>query len=260
VACPTGLTCVPKFGCTEPTLPTPPAPFKGKDCACDSYFPICVGAFWAYDVFDVNSIRSDKTWAFPFYGALNDTRHGLLGKKGYLQFRTSFTDFARRWVGVDGETGQQSIWWLKDEWFDTNEKLTRLTYFNERKLRFDDSHQDPAAPGWSSDFTQFDYPSPDAPAPPGITYKDGWRVVTPDFVMRKPQSLPPSRFPIEFLSSALCHERTTSLPDGSQAVTKYFCFVKGIGKVYELTPSPREEEVLRKGPGSFNVPNCSSAP
>ena len=252
VTCPSGGTCVPGFGCMDPKWPPREAAPSGTPCDCKNrYFPLCVRAWWTYDVYQANYVTpTPKTWSFPFYGSVGsdtlDVRHDVAGKAAFLQFRSDVVDVTRRWVLSENVAGKQKLSWIKDEAVDFMGKPHAPIYYQKPKLRFDESLGDLELP---VEFNEFRYrESVDTEAAAKAPMVDKWTRVPLSEVLAKAN---PSRFPQRWLDrEVLCHRRRSQDLTLNTEFERYFCFAKGVGKIYELTPAPLEEEILR----SYHLP------
>lgn len=250
VTCPSNsdLTCVPGAGCQDPGFLLPRDPKFvpiGPPCDCTkSYFPLCVRAWWTYDVYQgSNPTPSTKAWSFPYHGEVGDPdpRFDLEHKPAFLQFKIDELDVTRRWVAHD----QGKFYWLKDETVGSMGQTLGRSYYAPPKLRLDEALAEGASlpPVVYSELRE---PAPtETRAAVTITTTDTWTSVTAPYVA----GLVPgnaSHFPREWQEVARCHLRHSVAELTKNTFDRYFCFVKGIGKVYELTTGAIEEEVLRE--------------
>jgi hypothetical protein len=252
VTCPSNLdlTCVPGAGCQDPAFALPP---NGKvlqigppcDCA-NSYFPLCVRAWWTYDVYQGNNTTpSTKAWSFPYHGVVGDPMFGLENKPAFLQFKIDQLDVTRRWVARDLVSGSWKLYWLKDETVGSMGQTLGRSYYNSPRLRFDEGLVEGVTlPALMYDEIRHPAPGETRPIVP-ITTTDTWTWVSaPDVVRLVPGDR--SHFPKQWRDVARCQLRHSVDAATKNTFDRYFCFVKGIGKVYELTTGAIEEEVLRE--------------
>jgi hypothetical protein len=240
VICPSTDTCVPQRGCVDPDLDAP-VPTTNTPCDCDSYFPLCVGATWTYAQTGPNNLDGVKTWLIQAEAAIGG-EYGKAGLHGFVQFRQLDGGVARRWLRVDGTPGDQRVFWEKDEFFSNTGSLAQTTYYVPNKLRFDDSHRLLNQP-WPLMYQQIDL-RPGVPNPDALAFDEKWEVVPAETQVN---------FPKLTFKEALCQRRSATDSNGFTWPAQTYCFVKGVGKVYERTAGGDEEILV-----SYAVPRCGS--
>jgi hypothetical protein len=127
-----------------------------------------------------------------------------------------------------------------------------VLYFDPLRIRLDETYVTPGQT-WSRAFAEQRY----EPVAPGSSeyvhagataWIDEWSVVPLDSVLADPVvKYPRARFP-----EALCHRRVTRAADAASSVDRTFCYVRGVGKVYERTLATGEQEVLAEA----EIPGC----
>jgi hypothetical protein len=249
--CAVGRTCVPGYGCISPDVDDTGQPMearRGPPCICADHFPLCVGATWSYlDTIALNTpvpIPRTKNWAIVDFASIGDPaptmldeRFGKTSIQAFMQVRDTSGDRSQRWITREADG---SIYWHKDQWFDSHWQPSRMTYYMPRRLRID-----PTEKAWPSIYEQFDFvPDKDAVQTP---HRDEWRRVP--FPVGGSMTEAGKKIGERYRDKGMvCHERNSGT-----ATPTVFCFVPGVGKVYELTPDT-EEEVLE----TATIPGCPS--
>jgi len=258
VLCPQSLTCV-AGRCETATFPHAPTP-EGPPCNCFSLFPACVGARWAYDELREGvKVEQFKQWSFATYTQIGDPRHGKQSTKAFLQVRPSALDFSHKWIS-SREKPHRVLFWEKEDQF-TRDLVPRLTtFFVPAKVRLNEGLDAAAGNPQEERYQQFDS------LPDGVEVRidclDLWNVISLDEV----KTLPKSNFPDRYArANVVCHRRVGTvlgvhppeMGDMYKESDKIFCFVRGVGKVYERSFKPAaSEEVLV----DFNNPGRCALP
>lgn len=250
-------TCIEADRCTDCVVES-----AGLDaspaCDCDSFQPMCVGARWDYDEFDpvTNELAGSKTHVITNFG---DPGEPLFNKSGFDAFafcRSSADSLKEAWQTVDGPRTA----WQMHRWLGGNRESLRTAYYLPERLRLDQGRTTPGE-AWTETYTWVTIletsrdPEPcndGSLATPLTDVTDGfecaddaeqWRVLSlteaeaygADLTGRAPQDV-------------LCH-----LVHGSTA--KVFCFVRGVGKLFELEMSAKREQLV-----SYDIPGCGAWP
>lgn len=259
--CPQGRTCMAGGRCGSPVLPHKPDP-DGPACNCFSLFPICVGARWAYDELRNGNRIPYKQWSFASFGPIQDPLHEKQEVQAFLQVRPSELDFSHKWVSAR-QRPHRVFYWEKEDQFNKDLEPRVTTYFVDRKIRLNEGLL-PGRPEVER-YVQFDYDH-QLNVQVKIENEDTWDVVPVEEV----RNLPSSAFPERFARArVVCHRRTgrpveVTPPERSmdyQETEKIFCFVAGVGKVYERTLRPRPEENRQEVLVDYRIPgNCPPPP
>jgi hypothetical protein len=242
--CGPGTTCVSRKGCVAPDLDidgTGPDPV-GPGCDCGSHFPFCVGSRWVYRVCDLvnNNACNPKTWSIVDYGKVPDMQFDKSQRDTFVQIRQSAVDRSRRWL----TRTPTLLLWERDEWFDAAWQPTTTRYYVPSKLRMDESpeHTRPGAK-WTLNYTEHNA-RPGMPPDNGVAHVDAWEVISHE-------ELP--NFPAEYRArEPLCQRRVDRAGEAVRVAN--FCFVKGVGKVYELSPNLEEETLIE-----YDVRGCGKS-
>ena len=244
--CPDSQTCV-SGGCVDVASRLPPRE-DGPGCNCGAYFPFCVGASWEYDVYRPPATSTPKTWKITQSSQVTDVVCDLADVRLFLLQLTMPGNTSWKWLQVEEVDGKQRLWWRKDQWFNVFGDPQSTVCYRPRKLRLDESRLVPGeawpALSYVSTVLELNPPREDSES-----HDDRWSVVSVEEVQRAP--LGRSRFPLERLPGrdVLCHLREDT---GAITEKKYFCFARGIGKIYEFDAVNSEQEVLR----DYRIPNC----
>ncbi len=244
-ACAAGKTCVPGWGCVDPDIDAdgvPTARRNGPPCDCNSYFPICVGARWEYRV--CPPPRNDcqtKTWHISDWAKIGDSdddrKWGVAGLDAFVQVRILRTDRSRRWLTSDAEG--RRLQWQKDLYYGWPNWEVKTTFFyRPNKLRIDARHVMIGEP-WQEMYEEIAVKDATEPL---VKHTDEWEVVPV-----------PMDYPPEFLlplGQPLCHRRRDDNGFATNVAT--FCFVRGIGKVFEDTANVGFERLLP----DYSIPGC----
>ncbi len=247
VYCSEGKTCEPARGCVAVDRRLPNPGDSGPPCDCNSYFPLCRGGLWTYRQRDLSTnIPIKKVVAIQEYAVMTDAGHGhdhgKQDKKGFVQFRLREGGLSRRWLSSSGPAGAGRISYEKDEHFTADWRRTSTSYFVPQRARLDEAH---TAVGdlWTVEYDEFVYR--DGESKPA-TWKrtDEWSVVDAAELRGLPKQW----------SHALCQRRLGLETEEGAVVEQIYCFVRGIGKVYEYAPGD-DEDVLT----SYRIPGCGDA-
>jgi hypothetical protein len=253
-------TCVPGWGCVGPKVGAdgnPVEPRNGPPCDCNSFFPVCLGSWWVYRVYDPTTKKEyERSWIIAGWGKLIDEsstpeRDKMFSKEaveGFILVRLSPIENMRRW-GERRPDG--TIVWHKYESFDGN-KLFDLRYFLPEKLRINENYQR-VGDTWPEAYKEFPIRS-DGTLLPILEHDDTWEVVSFADTKVKPS------FPFDYMTG-LCHKKMYrekpaggDPKDGVSGMSTY-CFVRGVGKVYENEPNVEIETLDR-----YHVEGCSESP
>lgn len=257
ILCPRGLTCM-AGRCETASFPHQAAN-DGPPCNCFSLFPICVGANWAYDELrDGVKVSSYKQWSIASFAEVGDSRHDKQATKAFLQVRPSALDFSHKWIS-SREKGERMLFWEKEDQFTPDLEPRNTTFFVPRKIRINEGLAAPRERPEEERYQQIEY-LPGRTEPVVVECLDLWNVIPVEEV----RSMPSSNFPERF-AKAICHRRLGTVlsvhPPELRAMygdtEKIFCYVRGVGKVYERSVSPiRAEEVLEhfSNPGKCPSP------
>lgn len=248
--CPAGLSCVPGYGCLSPRFdPSPPSGRPhGESCRCNDPFPICVGASWRYLVLSNGRAPVPKRWFIVDHGPIGDSapsehdlRYGKADLLAYLQVNDEKDARRRRWISRD-ENGD--IRWQKDELVDSAGAVTTRRYYSPGRLRF--LRRPPTTLTWDSEFTEITVNAMTGVALAPQERKEQWALVSPPAATE-----PEAREALDkWAKRGLTCQQRTSMDANGQTST-IFCFVEGVGKVYEVTPRVEEELLV-----DWDVPGC----
>ncbi|MBI1944504.1 MAG: hypothetical protein HYS27_02340 [Deltaproteobacteria bacterium] len=80
-------------------------------CDCDSFLPMCVGARWQYDEFDIASgeLLDSKTQAVTGFGDPGEPLYQKSGFNAYNVCRTSDDSLKLAWQTIDGERAASHV-------------------------------------------------------------------------------------------------------------------------------------------------------
>jgi hypothetical protein len=236
--CPSGETCQPMRGCVP--VDGRSEADQGPTCDCNSYFPVCRGASWTYEQRSLaRNIPTTKAAAVQAYAPMDDNAHAKVGVKAFLQFRLVDGGLSRRWLTTQGPSGAATLSYEKDEWFDADWGKVLTTYYVPRRVRLDETHVQ-VGDSWTVGYQQFDYRRD------GIVIEGGWTRADEWSVVAAPEQ---ARLPAKW-SHTLCQRRVGQEID--QAVAdQIYCFVRGVGKVYEITAGHDEDSLT-----AYRIPGC----
>lgn len=250
-------TCIAADRCTECVV-NDAARDASPACDCDSFQPMCVGARWVYEEFDLSTeaFLDEKTHVITDFA---DPRDPMFDKSGFNAFefcRKSDDSLKSAWQTVDGA---RTVWQMH-RWFGPSRQLTRTAYYLPSRLRLDQSRPE-SSPPWTETYTWVTIVVPpndaelcnDNSVPTPLTevangYQctgdtEQWNVLSFDAAEARGVEMG-GRDPLD----VLCHA-----VDGSNM--KIFCFARGVGKFFELDVSVKREQLV-----SYDVPGCDASP
>jgi len=228
-----------------------PAVTASPSCDCNAYFPFCLGSRWTYDVYPdtTGPMSSQKSWFISDHHLLDDASCGLKGVPAFLLIVDRGFDSSGKWLAVDQVDGKQRLWWLKEDRVDENLSPSRTICYQPRKLRLDESRVDQGQ-SWSLPYDREDF-RPDGTKQESQPHDDQWQVVSVE-QMKATLGQRMSRFPGRYKDAdVLCHYRDDG--NGGLSERKYYCFARGVGKIYELDAGAIVQEVLRD---YYSIPTC----
>lgn len=247
ILCPKGLSCTKGGRCEDQLYGRRPIA-GGAPCNCFHLLPQCVGAWWAYDEFS-NGVRvtTYKKQAYAAYGPVGDPRHDKQDVRAFLQVRPSVLDFSQKWLS-SFERGDRTTYWEKEVQFNKQLALRSTTYHVPRKIRLAEGLTAAADAPFEERYAEIQYLEDGTSVI--VENLDKWSVMPTEDVLR----LSGSNFPMKYTrGNVICHHKvgspvkvTPPEKKGDYPETdKIFCYVRGVGKVYEASlKSKMAEEVL----------------
>jgi hypothetical protein len=216
-------------------------PEEAPDCDCGSYMPLCVGARWDY----LEPDTSDGTvpWKQQKIVGYGDPGAAEYGKSGYSAFyyeRYSVDNTKTSWItAAEGE-----VCWQFDHRYDPEGSLTKTRIYDPARLRIDLRRILPGD-SWRERFTETVYENGEINS---VQFDLVWTVSTMEHL-----SAQVAGYQIDY-QDLLCQERIGVGPTSKEDPEhKLFCFVQGIGKVYEWDFGKKEEFLV-----GYEIPGCSA--
>lgn len=207
----------------------------GPPCDCNSLFPMCVGTSWTYSITDARTgAVTLKTLSITDWRDPDRPEYGLSGFKAFRQRRVTPIDSKDSWLARSDDGLRTN--WLFDEWFDIDGRTTRVMVYSPSKLRLDERPEYVNAGAmWHESYQERRIQMM------GETILDH----EVDWTTPAPQDH-------DGFAASICeHKLDVTTPDDGPVDATY-CFVRGVGKVWELTLLAGEENL-----SDWTVPGCS---
>ncbi len=172
-------------------------------------------------------------------------RHWMSDFEAYRQHRKTDLDSKDSWLRQD-QDGQRLLW-LIDKWFDADGNLTRTRYYVPGRVRIDETAEHLVQGAtWTEEFIEYRDEVADGEVAIELRHEVDWETLAPEDHGEN------GEFP-----GALCQSKTDVTRDTSGKVVETrnakYCFFRGVGKVYELTPLVDEEHLTEPMP---IIPGC----
>lgn len=236
-------------------------PGPGGACDCTSLFPMCEGASWVYDVFDLKAVSlSTKDWYMRGQGTDFDLTWdaGTPPLTKHLDTAWSFgrstvEDVRQAWLTED----ETAVYWEDSKRFSADGSNSKIQYYKDRRVRlykdlwsgtriesyleYTAETVPPGEPAISVTLVETHWRVEDLPAVVLMDARFGARAVVCQ-VQETMYLTPPFPRPLE-------PQDTGSAWEADEVA--HFCFARGIGKVWESTEGDQEELLT-----DWNVPGC----